>query len=331
MNERERVICAIKHEKTDIIPYNIQFTVEERKIMADFYGDAGFEAKIGNHIDFIDIRPPKTEIKPGFVRDEFGVVLNKTIDKDFGLVEEYLVDAQSVDSFKFPDPDDPSFFEGLRAYNPCGKFFVAKFSHVFFERAWMLYGMENLMADMLLRPDTVHRLLDRILEHFLALLENIRTFDFVDCVYFGDDWGQQRGLIMGPGMWREFIKPRLKILFGRAKEMEKYVYIHTCGDIVSILPEIIEVGVDIYDPFQPEAFDVFELKKQFGKEITFLGGVSLQKVLPFGSVMDVRNEVNLKLKELGQGGGYICAPSHTVTKDVPPENLDEMIRVLMNQ
>jgi uroporphyrinogen decarboxylase len=96
---------------------------------------------------------------------------------------------------------------------------------------------------------------------------------------------------MGPDMWRKYLKPRLKTLFGAAKEMGKYVYIHTCGDIVGILPDIIEVGVDIYDPFQPEAFNVFELKKQYGKEITFLGGVSRQKVLPFGRVKDVREEV----------------------------------------
>lgn len=259
-----------------------------------------------------------------------GVVFNKTRDKEVGVAEEFIVDANNVDTFAFPNVNEGGYFDKFEAFSDGGRFNAAQFSHVFFERGWMLYGMENLLSDMLLRPKVVDTLMDRILEYFLCLLQKTKKYEFIDCCYFGDDWGQQHGLIMGPAMWRKFIKPRLKILFDAVRAMNKKIYIHTCGDISEILPDIIEIGVDIYDPFQPEVFDIFALKREYGNDITFLGGVSLQNVLPFGTVADVRAEVSEKL-ELAKTGGYIIGPSHAVTKDVPAENMAEMISILKNQ
>ncbi len=333
MNCKERVIAAIQHQETDFTPYSILFTPEEKEKMAEYYADPDFEEKIGNHFAYMDIRPPKEEVRPGYTKDDFGVVFNRTQDKSIGVVEEYPVNAENVDAFPFPDPKDPRRYSNCKkVLETCSdKFIVAKYSHCLFERGWILYGMEELMSDMILNPQAVNRLFDRITEYFLDLLDCIAPYEGVDCVHYGDDWGQQKGLIMGPRLWRTFIKPRMKEIYQKAKAMGKYVYIHTCGDIHEILPDMIEIGVDIYDPFQPEVFDIYELKKEYGKDITFLGGISLQHTLPFGTTAEVTAETAHKARVLSAGGGYIAAPSHAITKDVPAENVDAMLKVLKNQ
>jgi uroporphyrinogen decarboxylase len=333
MNCKERVIHAIRHQQTECVPYHVQFTPDERAKMAAYYGSEAFEDSIGNHLAFIDFRPPKRQVKPGYYMDEFGVVWNRTKDPELGVVDEYLVSAANVDTFVLPDPKEMARHGDaearLKRYKD--RFTVAKFAHGLFERAWMLYGMEDLMTDMILNPGTASRLMDRITEYFLELLDCIAPIEGIDCVHYGDDWGQQRGLIMGPKLWRSFIKPRMKEIYQKAKGMGKYVYIHTCGDIQEIIPDLIEIGVDVYDPFQPEAFDIYALKRQYGADITFFGGLSLQNTLPFGTAREVAEETAHKAKTLSAGGGYICAPSHAVTRDVPAENVDAMLGVLMNQ
>lgn len=333
MNSKERTKKTIAHLETDIVPYSILFTPDEHKKMAKFYSDDNFESKIGNHIEYIDVRPPKTEIRKGFLKDDFGVVLNQTKSKEIGIVEECLVNSENFDSFVFPDTKDPQRYVKCKSTvaEKGDKFISAKFAHGLFERGWMLYGMEDLMSDMLLNPGVVNKLFDRLTEFFLDLLDEISKYDGIDCVHYGDDWGQQYGLLMGPALWRRFIKPRMKIIYQRAKDMGKYVHIHTCGDIQEIIPDLIEMGVDIYDPFQPETFDIFELKREYGKYITFLGGISLQRTLPFGTADEVREETLYKMNKLSKGGGYIIAPSHAITRDVPAENVDAMLKVLMNQ
>ncbi len=330
MDQKARVCEALAHKPLDVVPYQINFSPDAYNKMADYYQNRDFLSDLGNAMRFFDPRPKKTVVKEHYTQDEFGVVFNKTRDKEIGVVEKYLVSGQNIASFAFPDESQTGYFEKYNGYTATGQYNVAQFSHVLFERGWMLYGMENLLADMLLAPQTVHTLLDRILEYFLGLLERVKTYDFIDCCYFGDDWGQQRGLIMGPDMWRKFFKPRLKTLFDAVKAMNKTVYIHTCGDIREIMPDIIELGVDIYDPFQPEVCDIAALKREYGKDITFLGGISLQNVLPFGTRAEVREEVNKRL-DMARSGGYIVGPSHAVTKDVPSENMAEMIHLLKNQ
>ena len=148
---------------------------------------------------------------------------------------------------------------------------------------------------------------------------------------FGDDWGQQRGLIMGPVLWREFIKPRIAALYGLVKAKGKRVFIHSCGKVAELLPDLIEIGVDVFNPFQPEVMDVEEMKRLHGGEITFFGGISTQKTLPYGTPAQVREEVRRLIDRVGKNGGYIAAPAHDVPKDAKPENVAAMIEVLKGQ
>lgn len=180
--------------------------------------------------------------------------------------------------------------------------------------------MENLLSDMVLYPGFVDALLDTITDYNMELVAHALTLP-IDAVHFGDDWGQQAGLIMGPIHWRRFIKPRLARLVARVKGADRRVSIHSCGDIAPILPDLVEIGVDLVNPFQPDVMDIHDIKARYGSQLAFWGGLNVQRTLPHGTPAEVRAQVRHLISEAGRGGGYILAPSHDIPGDVPVENV----------
>ncbi|MEI8198305.1 MAG: uroporphyrinogen decarboxylase family protein, partial [Phycisphaerae bacterium] len=179
--------------------------------------------------------------------------------------------------------------------------------------------MENLMMDFVENPAFVHELLDAIADYNIQQVREAVKYD-IDAVYFGDDWGQQCGLQMGRQMWLEFIYPRLRRMYQAVHDAGKYVCIHSCGDVDELFDDLIGIGLNCFNPFQPEVMDVAALMRQYRGRLAFHGGLSTQHTLPHGSVADVRVETR-RLLELGREGGYIFAPAHSVEGDVPLENM----------
>jgi uroporphyrinogen decarboxylase len=175
-----------------------------------------------------------------------------------------------------------------------------------------------------------HTLFDRILEYDMAVARLALEYP-IDGMRFGDDWGQQRGLLTGPALWREYVKPRIRKLYGLVKARGKRVFIHSCGKVEELFPDMIECGVDVFNPFQPEVMDVYEVKRRHGSRISFFGGISTQKVLPYGTVAQVKEEVRRLISRVGKDGGYIASPAHDIPKDARPENVAAMIDVLRGQ
>jgi uroporphyrinogen decarboxylase len=190
--------------------------------------------------------------------------------------------------------------------------------------------MDRLLMDMVENPEFVDSLFEAITNYNLAQLDLSLAHD-IDGVWFGDDWGSQNGLIMGPALWRRYIKPCLARMYGKVKRAGKYVAIHSCGDVRAILPDLVELGCDIFNPFQPETLDLSETKDVYHGKLAFWGGLSVQTLLPHGTPEEVRVTTRALLDTLGKGGGYIAAPSHAVPPDVPAENIDAMIEVLRSQ
>jgi uroporphyrinogen decarboxylase len=334
MNHRQRVIASIRHQQPDKIPYAVGFTQKAHQNMVDFYGDPDFAANLGNCLTWLNTEPADswTEVAPDIWEDQFGVQWDRTIDKDIGNVCNQLVTAETLSRYVFPDPNEPSRYANYdRILNQSDESFtLANLGFSLYERAWTLTGMENLMMAMITDKKFVHALMDRILEFNLGIIEQVCCYD-VDAMMFGDDWGMQNGLQMGAKLWREFIYPRIKQMYALVKSKGKYVFIHSCGKVDEVFPELIEIGLDVFNPFQPEVIDVFDLKKRYGDDITFFGGISVQKTLPYGSVAEVEYEVKKLLEIVGKNGGYLASPSHAIPGDAKPENIAAMIEILQNQ
>lgn len=335
MIERQRVINSLNHKESDIIPYEIGFTIPLKEKLSKYFNDPDFEAKINNHIAIMDYSSPHIENpdKPGHFTDQWGVNWNRSgPDKDIGNVENQVIAEANAYCFDLPDIDFDELGKRLEKFSKSNQnvFKVFNIGFSLFERAWTLRGMESLLIDMVMNPQFVHDLLDRICDFNISLIDFSKGFD-IDGICFGDDWGQQKGLITGPIMWREFIKPRLKRAYTASKNSGRFVMQHSCGDISEIFPDVIECGLDCYQTFQPEIYDIQKVKSEYGNDLSFWGAISTQGMLPFETPDGVRRETARIMKTLGKGGGYIASPTHAVPYDVPEENIEALLDIFANQ
>ena len=332
MMKRQVIKCVLDGQRPPYVPWSCGFTQEAKDKLLAHYGSTDLEDALQNHLlklgsdigFFADLGYDR-------VQDVFGVVWDRSVDKDIGNVEGCVLPEPSLSGYTFPDPLDPRFFadipERIGKYGDRFRVFQIGFS--LYERAWTLRGMEHLLMDFLDHPDFVHDLLNAIADYNMAQVRQALKYD-IDAVYFGDDWGQQHGLQMGPKLWHKFIYPVLKRMYGVVREAGKYVFIHSCGDVDELFDDLIGIGLNCFNPFQPEVMDVAALHQQYRGRLTFHGGLSTQRTLPYGSVDDVRRETE-RLLEMGREGGYIFAPAHDVQGDVPLENMLTFIGVVQNQ
>ena len=323
MTKREVVKLAYEFKRPPYVPWHFTFTEEAwARLVEHFGGEEETECALDNHYlklgtDFGFYEP----IGNDRFRDTFGVVWDRTVDRDIGMVEGQLLPEPSLKGFEMPDPLDRRYFDDipqLIARYP-DRFRVFFMGFTLFERAWTLRGMENLLMDFHLHPTFVRELFESLTDYIVAQVQEALRYD-IDCVRFGDDWGQQRGLIMGPPCWKEFIYPCLERIYKVVKDAGKYVLIHCCGDVACLFDDLVDIGVNCFNPFQPEVMDVWSLVPEYRGRLAFYGGLSLQNTLPFGSVEDVRDE-SRRLLALGAEGGYVFSPSHDVVRNVPLENI----------
>ncbi|HBE79465.1 MAG TPA: uroporphyrinogen decarboxylase [Firmicutes bacterium] len=330
MNCRERVIRTLRHEKSDIVPYHLDLTDEVYARLEEYYHDSDFFGKTGSHLAQ-ERNESFTILSPTRFKDMFGVVWNREQEGDFGIVLDYILKDAEFGDYVFPKPDEKLIREKCqKLQQQTDKFRMYIIGFSLFERAWTLRSMTELLIDFKINPEFAGQLLDKIVEYNLAVVDIVSEYD-IDCIFYGDDWGQQKGLIMGPALWREFIKPRLKRMYDRAKEYGMYVCQHSCGDIREVFPDLIELGLDAYNTFQPEIYNVGEMKKLYGDKITFYGGISTQRLLPMATPEEVKSETRRLLKLLGENGGYIVAPTHSIPNDVSTENILAFLEVVQNQ
>jgi uroporphyrinogen decarboxylase len=325
---------ALAREVVLPVPFSVKFTMEARERYADFLGKAFDEVEdLGSHVVASHTNGGWTEVRPGFFRDYFGVVWNKTVDRTLGVVSEYRFAEPSFGDYRFPGVDDLPVLATIRANNlryP-DAFHMLSIGFSLFERAWSLTGMEELMVWMLTEPGFVHELLDRITAYNIALIDAAADLGGIDCVHLGDDWGSQHGPLISPDTWREFIEPRFRRTCEAIKARGLSVSLHCCGNVAALMSDIIDCGVDVFDPFQPEAMDIWELHREHGSRIAFWGGLSVQNTFPFGGPEDVRREGERLLRELGSRGGFVLSPSHALTGDIPPANIAAFLELARGQ
>jgi len=341
MTKRQVIKTVLDHEKPPYVPWSFGFTKEAADKLIAYYNSNShcsigskdeLEDFVGNHllklgsdIGFFE------DVGLNLVRDVFGVVWDRSIDKDIGNVQKPVLSKPSMQGYKFPNPLDQRFFQDIpeKIQRYPDRFRVFQIGFSLYERAWTLRGMEQLMMDFYDYPDFVHELLHTIADYNITQVKEAMKYD-IDAVYFGDDWGQQRGLQMGPKLWKEFIYPELRRMYGSVKQEGKYVFIHSCGDVDELFDDLIEIGVDCFNPFQPEVMDIFQLIEKYRSRLSFHGGLSTQQTLPYGTPQDVVRETR-RLIDMGRSGGYILAPAHDVEGDVPLPNMLAFIEETQKQ
>ncbi|MBI1928401.1 hypothetical protein HYR99_29680 [Candidatus Poribacteria bacterium] len=250
-----------------------------------------------------------------------------------------LADAESpadIERYPFPDPVDDGRFAGLREVAEQGRaegraFVLGGICAGMLEMGQWMRGYENFFCDLAGNRPLAEAFCDKIIELKMCYWEKVLPLvgDLVDVIQEGDDYGGQNGLQVSPQLWREMFKPHLAQLLPQIKKLAPHVFIffHSCGSIRDIIPDLIEVGVDVLNPVQVGAanMDSKQLKQEFGDELSFWGGgVDTQFVLPNGTPQQVRDEVKRRIDDFAPSGGFVFNTVHNIQADVPPENIMAM-------
>jgi uroporphyrinogen decarboxylase len=357
MNSRERVLRAFKKIEglPDRVP--IQFDLC-RALTEHFARTLGVEAEYaGSYYEDLTYRISANEIRTrlgsdvivvggtvasGFTPERLdgGVSVN-----EFGMhmkptalyveVVKCPLDAtesvEDIDAYEFPDAYAPGRFDAAKrdiARFGNDYFVIGDAELSLFELAWHLTGLEKYLVALMTEEEWVEKLNDKIEEWTLGIAMQLASIG-VDAVWLGEDLGTQISLLISPELWRERFKPRYQRMIERLKDEypDIIVIFHSDGAVAPLLDDFIELGVDVYNPVQPNVpgSDPEELKRTYGERICFFGGVDQQSLLPSGDAKAIRENVHFLAQTLGAGGGYLLAPAHIVQPDVAPESLRVMI------
>jgi len=330
LTPKERVLRALAFQETDFVPYHIMFDETIASQLGGLPDDPIHFSQFTNHLPFINLESKQFRIAPNVYSDEFGSIW-KTLNQVPHLID-YPLKRPTLKSYSFPEVIIDENGSGIE------RFFADHHQHFvlcgmvqgFYDRGWSLRGTENFLIDFIENPLFLEQLFEGLTDYYLKLLDEIARFPF-DGIRFGDDWGAQRGMLMGPNHWRQFIKPGLAKIFDKARRQGLVVMVHSDGDIMEIIPDLIEIGVQILNPIQPESMDILKIKRLFGSKLCLNGGISSQYTLPWGTAAGVRQEVTACLRYLAHGGGYVIGPSKSILADTPFENTVALVETILKQ
>ena len=328
MNHRERELAAIRHEIPDRIPTDA-ICIENIPSVARHMGitEENVLRRLGLDGRLVGLRylGSKCEPQTGEAVEEWGT----SAFDDYGTAHRYpLARARAVADIEnhiWPDPAMYDYASAAQSASELHEEYAVRgpYWQPLFCRVCSLVGMEQALVWMLAEPRLFEAVLDGVFERTFTLCENfVRHCNAkLDIFCLGDDFASQRGMLFDPELWRRFLKPRYARIFDMAKSAGKHVWFHSCGDITAVLPDLIDIGVDVWETVQLHTLPITaeELKRQYGRHIAFFGGVSTQR-LPFAEPAEVRAEVERCIRALGEGGGYICGPDHHIKPDVSAQN-----------
>lgn len=329
-NSAARVRAALDHRTPDRVPVFLA-RIDELEHWTNNYGAADEEGV--REFFGLDLRKVK-------YNGIFNVQEGKTIwgtadlwDSGYssdrgGFVLEHASTVREVESHGWPNADIVDYFELARRVAAMDGRYPKILSLGFIpvlDTLFDLFGMEQAMLHMHTRPELIEAALFRIEQFQVESMKRAMEHcaHEVDFYWCGDDFSTQRGMMISPAMWRKFLLPVYKKMFDIIKSFGLKVWFHSCGTFRPVLPDLVDTGMDVWETVQAhlEGNDPAELKREFGRHITFFGAINCQQTLSFGTPEDVRAEVRDRVRVLGKNGGYICGPDHSIQGNMPAENL----------
>jgi uroporphyrinogen decarboxylase len=355
MKHRERVKTALNHAEPDRCPMQISFTPEfaarlEQDLQLRGQGEHNphgggntyeLERALDEDMLLTSVGWVNGYYQEGYqnvdsYQDEWGVTW-KTIEYETpygnGKYTEPsghpLAEDRALETYLSPDPNRPELYYEAQHVLEVFKdeyWIVGVTPTTIFESAWALRGYEQLMIDMATQPDKANRVLDIPYSYHKIVTKRLVRLG-VDMIWLGDDVGGQNTMLMSPRMWRQYFKPRMASLIASLRAINPHIQIayHTDGVVYPIIPDLIEIGLDILNPIQPMAMDPVRLKNDYGRNLCFWGSLDIQKTLPFGTPEQAKEEVITRLKTIGRNGGLLIGPTHNVQLDTPLENFWSML------
>jgi uroporphyrinogen decarboxylase len=310
MTKREYVKSAIQHKATDHVPYLIDFCPDAWEAMKKALGEVP-STLYDNYVHGVGL--------PWWSWHQLG--------SDWHGGETPKSKATVIGSGSYDGLADSI----KAASDSTGKYMLVMIYGSHFEKAYFSRGIENFLADMAADPGFAKKLLAKIIDKNMVMLENILTIPEIDGILLGSDWGSQRGLLMSPAVWDDMIAPGEHREYDLIHSYGKDVWVHSCGCIDVIIPRLVEMGLDVLNPIQPECMDIQNLKDSYGDKLSFWGGISTQDTLPYGTPDEVKKEARRVRDILAKNGGYILAPSQSLQGDVPVENIMALLEVANEQ
>jgi uroporphyrinogen decarboxylase len=357
MTHRERVQAALEHEETGRCPMQVSFTPEfARRLAADLelrglaqhnpHGGGNtyeLERAIGEDMLLTSVGWANSYYQAaGSYRDEWGIGWKSVeYETPFGtgryteISDHPLADDTAVDTYSPPDPLRPELYAAARETldRYADEYWIVGVTVcTVFETAWALRGLDRLLIDLATDPELANRILDIPYHYHLEAARRLVEMG-VDMIWTGDDMGGQTSMVISPDMWRRFFKPRMAAFFSELKSLNPRLKIayHSDGYIEPIIPDLIQIGLDVLNPVQPAALDPAEMKRRYGRNLSFWGTIDEQRTLPFGTPEGVRAEVRSRLGTVGKDGGLIIGPTHHVQLDTPLENFWAMVETILGE
>ena len=345
MNSRERVLTALKRTgKPDRTPFEISWGSFSPMLMRTYREKTGSDLSPEEYFDY-DTRfvfPEPTKKKTDFEKfyrdknlpgdvhiDEWGVGYIPTqyeIQSPKYHPLESMTTVEEINAFSWPDLDEDYRYDAViksaEAYHKRGYAVCGDMAQTIFETAWLMRNMSQLMIDFVLNEDIVHAICENITR---IRIKQARLYAKagVDILRLGDDIVCQQGLMMSPENYHTFFKQRLKMIIRAAKEENPdiIIFMHSCGKVEDVIDDLIDAGVEVLNPLQPECNDLKMIHEKYKDRLSFWGGIGVQLVMPFGTPEEVIAKVKETRDILGKEGGYLVAPAHILDPSVPWDNV----------
>lgn len=346
MNKRENLLRALRREKPEYVPIEFELCPDQLEAFENAHGTKDFRAYYNFAFRYVELNPTRQlndyskyyqdidgELELLSWNPEWGVMGRKGRMAHFQEMLHPMKNftrADEILEYPWPDLTADYRWEGVKEQShqliQNGYAAIAFMQMTVFELAWYLRGMEDFMSDFYADPVFNEVLLDRITDIRIEMAKRYAYAD-VDILMLGDDVSTQEDMMMSPELYREVLKPRLAKIIKAAKDIKPdiLIFYHGDGNLERIIPDLIDVGVDVLNPVQPECVDPFKLKEQYGKQLSFWGCIGTQTTMPFGTREEIFQTCRDLIQKVGEGGGLVLAPTHVIEPEVPYENIEAFL------